>query len=80
VPGSTTSAWGSRPEISFGPAFRLKISIDKLCRRSPCCRALRSAKPRPLLSPGDELAAFSFDHFIGNRQQGQGQRPPNALT
>ena len=27
------------------PVFRLKISIDKPRTRSPCCRALQSAKP-----------------------------------
>jgi hypothetical protein len=29
------TAWRSRPETSFGPAYTLKISIDKLRRRSP---------------------------------------------
>jgi hypothetical protein len=39
---------GSRPEIAFGPAFRLKISIDKLLMR---CRQvnLRLGKPAPVI-------------------------------
>jgi hypothetical protein len=41
-----SSARGSRPETSFGPAFRLKISIDKLRRRAPAARAIHGSQRR----------------------------------
>jgi hypothetical protein len=43
-----SSARGSRPETPFGPAFRLKISIDKLRMR---CRQvdLRLGEPEPVI-------------------------------
>jgi hypothetical protein len=36
------------PEIPFGPTFQLKVSIDKLRRRSPCCAgAARGGRYEP---------------------------------
>jgi hypothetical protein len=55
VPWLATHRRGAAgPEIPFGPAFRLKASIDKLRVRSPYCRVLQSDKtsapPRPAMN------------------------------
>jgi hypothetical protein len=62
-----SSALSNRPETTFGPAFRLKVSIDKPRRRSPLCRALQLAKP-PRCRGCDELPP-SFDHLVGEGEQ-----------
>jgi hypothetical protein len=48
LPSSTTHRHGAAgPEIPFGPACRLKISIDKLRRRAPAARAIHGSQRRP---------------------------------
>jgi hypothetical protein len=64
-----SSAQGSRPEISFGPAFRLKVSIDKLRGRSRWSRALQSVKTARAAEPRDELPRHLLDHLVGADEQ-----------
>jgi len=58
------SAWPAASD----PPFTLKISIDKLRRRSPCCACAAigqtTAPPSPVITP-----AVSFDHLVGDREQ-----------
>jgi hypothetical protein len=77
--GNHSSAWGSRLEISFGPAFRVKVSIDKLTYAIAllCVRCDRSNRRAP--EPCNELPPFhSITSAIASRRCGTSR--PSSLA
>jgi hypothetical protein len=82
LPWSTTHRHGAAgPEIPFGPASTLQISIDKQRARSPllCVRCNRP-KPAAFLSPSNELPPSHSITSSARASRFSGTVRPSALA